>query len=294
MKRTLLAAAAAGVLILGTAGSTAASAAKKNIAVSLSKKEIREMDGTGLTLVFYLEIRNSSRLLYDLTQYDFRVVVQGTDYFALKTTLESAIVVPREDKILISLPIKITYADLLERVPGAAGSSKLPCYVTGLLIFADSRKKEEKVPFAFSGEFPIFKDLEILIQPLEVKTLTIGGTEFTFAFACRNGNSFDLTLENLAYRLAIEDRTISEGVIKGANQVAGGGEKTFSFPIMLDFFEVGRELFDLLKQPSVACELSGETRAESLWGEIRILFSKKESVKILAAGQEETRLSRTR
>lgn len=245
------------------------------------------MDGTGLTLVFYLEIANSSRLLYDLSQYDYRVVVQGGDYFGLKTALEQPIAIPREDKILISLPLKITFADLLERVPGAAGSPKLPCYVTGLLIFTDSRKKEEKVPFAFSGEFPIFKDLEISIQPLQMKNLTIGGTEFTFAFACRNGNSFDLTLRDLTYTLEIGGRPVSEGAIKEATLVEGESERFFTIPVMLDFFEAGRELFDSLQQPAVSCGLSGEARAESLWGEMKVLFSKREEVKVTRSGLEE-------
>jgi LEA14-like dessication related protein len=273
------------ILVFLAATSAATAAARKNIAVSLDRKEIREMDSTGLILVFYLQMTNSSASAsYSLTQYDYRVVVQGTDYFALRTSLDAPIVVERKGSTRISLPIKITYADLFERVPGIEESPKLPCYVTGLLIFSDHRKREEKVPFAFSGEFPIFKGLEVTIQPLRIKTLTIGGTEFIFSFSCRNRNSFEMVLKNLAYKIEIEGKPVSEGVIKGDQRIEGQSEKAFPLPVMLDFFEVGRDLFDIFQRSSVNCRLNGQTQAESPWGEIKIVLSEQASVNLVPAG----------
>jgi hypothetical protein len=42
------------VLVLLAHGLAAVPAAKKNITVSLSKKEIRDLDGSGLLLVFFI------------------------------------------------------------------------------------------------------------------------------------------------------------------------------------------------------------------------------------------------
>jgi LEA14-like dessication related protein len=255
--------------------------AKKDIVISLERKEIRQMEESGLILVFYLQIANYERSAYSLAEYDYRVVVQDTDYFALRTALEEPIAVAGEATTRISLPLKITYADLLERVPAAAEGPKALCYVTGTMIFTDTRGRQEKIPFAFSGEFPVFRELEVEIQALEVKTLTIGGAEFSVAFTCRNRNSFEMVLGKLAYRFDLEGRTIAEGIVEAGKRIGSLDEITLTLPHMLEFFEVGREVYDTLQKPSAAGELSIETGAESIWGDIEVDSVKKGDVQII-------------
>jgi hypothetical protein len=268
MRKRFLRALACGLLAVAVI--PGASPAKKKIAISLDRKEIREMDGSGLILVFFLEIANSERMDYSLVEYDHRVVVQDSDYFSLRTVLEEPIPVPGLSAVRISLPLKITYPDLLERVPAAAAGPKALCYVIGEMVFADSRGRQEKVPFAFSGEFPIFRQIEAEIRPVEVRTLTIGGADFTVAFVLRNVNSFDLILGRLTYRLDLDGRTVAEGVVAPGKRIESQGELTLSFPHMLEFFEVGRDVFEIMQKPSPAGELSITARAESIWGEIEV------------------------
>jgi hypothetical protein len=271
------------LLSLLMAAGLVASPAKKNIVVSLERKEIRDMDSSGLILVFFLEIASSARSSYSLGEYDYRVVVEGTDYFALKTSLESPILLEKDRTTRISLPVKITYADLLERVPGVAEVPKASCYVTGVMIFADSRGRQEKIPFAFSGDFPIFRELEVEVKPLAVKTLTIGGAEFTLSFSIRNKNSFELALGKLAYKFEVEGRTVAEGVIPGGKKIESQAELIFSLSLMLDFFEVGREVFESFQKPSAACLLSGDSQVDSVWGVLKLSFAKKGDIQIIRA-----------
>ncbi len=253
----------------------------KKIVISLERKEIRQMDASGLILVFYLEIANDERSAYSLVEYDYRVVVQNTDYFALRIALEEPIPVAGEATTRISLPLKIAYSDLLERVPAADDGPKAQCYVTGLMVFADSRGRQEKIPFAFSGEFPVFRPLELEIRPLEVKTITIGGADFTVVFACRNRNNFEMVFGRMFYRLDLDGRTIAEGVVPSGKKIDGQSEIIFSLPHMLEFFEVGREVFDVMQKPSASGELSIQTRAESVWGEIELDSGQKGDVQII-------------
>jgi hypothetical protein len=253
----------------------AAAPAKKAINISLEKKEIRELSSSGLILSFVLDVASTARSTYSLIEYDYRVVVEGADYFALRTGLDSPIPVESGKTTRISLPIGVTYADLLERAPAVAGLPKASCYVTGLMVFADSRGRQEKIPFAFSGDFPIFKELEVEVKPLDVKTLTIGGTEFTLSVALRNGNSFELTLGRLAYKFEAEGRTIAEGVISGPKKVESQGQVIFSQPLMLDFFEVGREIFDIFQKPQAAFLFSGDYRFDCVWGDFQMEFAEK-------------------
>jgi len=283
MKKPISCAAATFLLLFVAAIIPGATPAKKDIVISLERKEIRQMDASGLILVFYLQIANFERSSYSLVEYDYRVVVQDIDYFALRTVLEEPIPVAGEATTRISLPLRITYPDLLERVPAAADGPKALCYVTGLMIFADSRGRREKIPFAFSGEFPVFRQLEVEVRSLEVKTLTIGGADFTVVFSCRNRNSFEMVLGKMTYRLDLEGRTVAEGIVPPGKRIGSLGEITLSLPHMLEFFEVGREVFDSLQKPSAAGELSIKARAESIWGGIEVDSTQKGDIQIIRA-----------
>jgi LEA14-like dessication related protein len=260
--------------------SSQAAGQSKNITISLSRKEIRDMTTQGLELVFYIHIANSSSSPFYLDHYDYRVVIQEKDYFSLRTLLEEPIFVPAGSNTLISLPLKVTYSLLFAAVPGIENEARVSCYVTGLMMFSDGKKIKEKVPFAFSGEFPIFKGLEIELQALKIKDFSLGGTEFAFVFSWKNLNSFDLTLGRMAYQLKLGARAVATGQIGSSGTIEGKAEKKISLPIVLDFFEVGRDLQSALEQPSVECEFSVEGEAESAWGEVRIVASRKETVAI--------------
>jgi hypothetical protein len=97
----------------------------------------------------------------------------------------------------------------------------------------------------------------------------------------RNGNSFDLTLKKLAYKFEAEGRTLAEGIIPGEKKIESQGEVSFNVPLMLDFFEVGREVFDILNKPSVAGLLSVNSGVDSVWGEFRLNLAQKGDVQIL-------------
>jgi LEA14-like dessication related protein len=265
-------------LLLAVAAS--APGVRRNIVLSLDKKEIRDMTSAGLVLAFTIEVANASSTTYSLSEYDYRVVVDGTDFFAWRTALEKPIPVAGEGKTRIALPVKVSYADLFKAIPGLEGKPKLGCYVTGLMIFTDARRHQEKVPFAFSGEFPVFKDIRAEIRPVTIKTLTIGGAEFDFAFACLNPNDFEIVLGNLGYRLELDGKTVAEGTLRGESKLEPGGEKLFSVPVMLDFFEVGKEYYAIFDKPSAAGRLVLKTEADSSWGAFELDLTKDETVKL--------------
>lgn len=274
------------LLILIFLGLDALGAAKKNITVSLDKKEIRDLTSQGLVIVFFLKVANSSSSSFYLQDVDYRVVVQERDYFSLKTSLDEPILIPPGGETSVSLPVKITYSLLFEAVSQLEEESRLASYVTGLMMFSDGRKIRERVPFAFAADFPIFRDLEAEFHPLEIKSLSLGGAELNFAFTMKNPNSFDLELNRSAYKLKLGGRVVAEGQLKPGERIESRSEKRLSLPLVLDFFELGRELQTVLEQPAAECELVAELEASTVWGEVKFEVSKKEAVALEKKGDD--------
>jgi len=243
---------------------------KKDLAISLKEKRIRDLSSHGLTLAFHVGIRNSSAAACFLARYNYRVTINQKEYLRLPVVLDEPIRIGAGEEVLIALPLKVTYALLFE-VIGPVGV-KAVCDMVGDLVFADEKKKEEKIAFAFSGEFPIFKDPVVEFLPLRINDLTVGGGDVVFDVKFGNPNNYDLIVDTITYDLRFGETAVLKGEVPGDKSVPARGDKTLSLPFLMDFFEVGKEVYDLLQKPPVPCRFSGEIVVNSVWGRLVIAF----------------------
>ncbi len=191
------AALAAGMAVLFLSGGRALRAGpvpdpREDIVLSLTDRVIRDISSAGLTLSFRIAVGNRAATDRALVRYRYRVVVNEKEFLNLTVGLDEPLTVPAGRETLISLPVKITYALLTAAVGPVETSGQ--CEVTGEMVFADERKREDKVGFAFPGEFPVFKDPEVEILPLKVNDLTVGGADLVFRVRFRNPNGYELVI----------------------------------------------------------------------------------------------------
>jgi LEA14-like dessication related protein len=251
----------------------AEASAKKDLSITLKEQKALGLTSSGLILSFHLNVANSSQSPYFLTSYSYRVLINQLEYLSLQTTLDRPLPIEARGSTLISLPVKITYELLLQAIPGI--EEKASCDLSGELTFADTRDRQDRVPVAVSGSFPIFKDPQVELLPLQVKELTIGGSDLVFEGKFKNPNFFDLIVDRVTYKLLFAGKTVSEGTLGGNKNIDARGEKVFSLPLLLDFFEIGTEVFDALQKSSLPCQFSGEIEVDSVWGKLRIPFESR-------------------
>ena len=218
--------AAAAIIALLAFQGPAFGLSKKDLAVSLKEKRIRDLSSSGLTLAFHVGIRNSSAAACFLARYNYRVTINQKEYLRLPVVLDEPIRVGAGEEVLIALPLKVTYTLLFE-VIGPVGE-KAVCDMVGDLVFADERKKEEKIAFAFSGEFPIFQDPVVEFLPLRVNDLTVGGGDVVFDVKFRNPNGYDLMIDAITYDLRFGETAVLKGEVPGDKSVPARGDKTLS------------------------------------------------------------------
>lgn len=253
---------------------------EKDLSISLNAKRIRDFTVSGLSLVFYVNISNSSSSSYYLSKYDYRFVVNQQEYLRLQTSLSEQIEIGAKGNTLISLPVKITYAHLFEVVKEAEKFNKAQCYLTGGMTFSDGRREKGRLPVAFSGEFPIFKPPEADIVSLEVHAMTIGGADLTFEVSFKNSNVFELLVDRISYRLSMSEKPIGGGEIGGDKNIESLDAKVFSLPLLIEFYDVGKDVYNILHQPSALCRVTGEVVIRTIWGTLEIPFDKSKKIAV--------------
>ena len=263
------------VLLVAMAQFSFSATITKDLKIELKEKRIRDFSLDGLTLVFYVNIVNSSSKAYFLAGYDYRFIVGQRDYLQLQTGLEEGLRIEAREETLVAFPIKVTYKNLFRTIPEMKNELHASCNLVGWARFSDGRRDKGKLPLAFTGDFPIFWRPEFELVQLRVNTLTIGGAELDFEVKFKNKNRFDLMVDRISYSLTLAGYEIEKGNISGDKNIDNQGEKIFSLPLLLNFFDVGREVYDVLDKSSTQCVFSGEVEIQTVWGRLIILFDEQ-------------------
>ena len=267
------------LVLLGALSAFAASMSlEEDIQITLQEKRIKDFDLSGLSLVFYLKIENSSSRTYYLSGYDYGFFVNQQEFFRLQRSLESMIKVEPRKNRLLSFPIKITFAHLFRLVEGIEKVDQAEGTWAGSMAFSDGRRERGRLSFEFSAEFPIFKTPEVKFVSLQVRDLTIGGADILFEASFANPNIFDLTVERISYKYFLRDGLIGEDTVNEKKDIRSKGEAAFSFPMLMNFFEVGKEVYTMLQRSSSLCRFSGELEVTTEWGRLKIPFDKTDRV----------------
>ena len=266
------------ILIAGLTSIAAAKPLRKTLQVSPLEKRVQDLSFSSLTVVFYANIVNESSKPAYLVRYDYRFEVNDREYLNLQTDVEGGMKIDPEKNTAISLPVKITYENLFRALEGIEGEDKANCYLSGGLTFSDGRKQVERFPIAFSADFPLLKEPEVEFLSFKIRDLTIGGADLELKVLFTNRNGFELLVDKLTYIIKLGEVPINEGVVTGNKNVEGRGKKVFTFPMLFNFFEVGKEVYSTLRQPSALCHFSGEVEVMTAWGRWKIPLEKTEKV----------------
>jgi len=255
-----------------------APAAKDVVVVALKDKVIRNLSSSGMTLAFHISLTNPSSAPRELVRYRYRVTVDQKEFLNMTVPLDEPLSVPAGGETLIALPVKVSY-DLLYAAVGPVEGTAL-CDIVGDMFFLTERKKEQRVPFAFSGEFPIFKDPEIEFLPLKVNDLTVGGADVVFRPRFRNSNGYELLIDRITFALFFGDQEVLAGPIPGDKSIPRSGEKNFDLAFLVDFFEAGERMRESFQKDEFPCRFTGEIEVMSVWGRLLIRFEKSQNIRL--------------
>jgi LEA14-like dessication related protein len=266
------------ILVAFLAGPPASPAAKDELTLALKEKVIRNLSSSGLVLAFHIAVENGAPSGRELIRYQYRVRINQVEYLNMTVPLATPLAVPAGRETLVALPIKVSYDNLRAAIGPVEGQAL--CDVVGEMFFRTARGKEQKVPFAFSGEFPIFQDPEVDILPLKVVDLTVGGADVVFRPRFKNFNGYELIVDVIEFELYFAGHQVLAGPVPGDKSLPRTGEKIFSLPFLVDFFEAGEEIREAFEKEEFPCRFAGRIEIASVWGRLHIRFDRTQALRL--------------
>lgn len=255
---------------------------QRDIKMTLAEKQVQELSPSGLKLVFYVNLSNTSSNSYYLSGYSYQFMIGQDEYVSLSLPMDSGVQIPALQDTMIAIPVKITYDLLFGTIPETAGQDMVRCFIKGELAFSDARRERGRIPFSFRGEFPVFREPGVSLDAVIVKTLTVGGADISFEVTFTNPNQFELMVDEIIYSVKIGGHPINQDKITGDKNIPKGGDKAFSLPTLINFYEVGKDVYALLQQDKANCSFAGEIKLRTIWGRLTLPYVFKDSAPILA------------
>lgn len=244
-----------------------------DLSISLEVKQVENLTTTSLNYVFYLNIKNISSKSYYLTRYRYRFVVNEKEYLQINTSPSAGLELRPSETTMVAIPVKITYEHLFRAIEGVSEMDSMPCYLMGELFFSDDRRERGSLPIAFNGEFPIFKAPGVEIVSLDANAVSIAGADLDLHVKFKNSNGFNLRVYDITYSLKLGGFPVDAGQIEGDKNIEEKGEKIFTIHLLLNFFDVGKQLYPILQKSDVEAAFSGEIGFLTQWGRMQIPFS---------------------
>jgi hypothetical protein len=249
---------------------------KEDIGISLEEMQVQDLSRSGLKIVFYVNLINSSSEDYYLIKYSYRFITGRKEYLQMQVPIEEGIKVTAMENTMIALPVKITYDLLFHTAPELTENEMVQCYIQGDFEFFSNRGRRKVIPFAFNGDFPIFDPPEVKIEAIKINDLTIAGSDFDLQVNFINKNGFELLVDRIHYSIRIGGYLIDKGTIPGDKSIEKYGEKSFFLNALVNFYDVGKDIYGFFQQDSVECRFSGEMKLNTVWGIINLPFDIKE------------------
>jgi len=244
-----------------------------DLSISLEVKQVENRTTTALNYVFYLNIKKTASKSYYLTRYRYRFVVNEKEYLQINTDPSEGLELRPLETTMVAIPVKITYEHLFRAIEGVSEMDSASCYLMGELFFGDDRRERGSLPIAYNGEFPIFKAPEAEIVSLDANAVSIAGADLDFHVKFKNSNGFILSVYDITYSLEMDGFPVDAGRIEGDKNIEEKGEKVFTIHLLLNFFDVGKELYPVLLQNDLEALFSGEIGFLTQWGRMQIPFS---------------------
>lgn len=263
--RTVSLGIAAGVVLAALAGCSAPTA-------RLAGVSMKDIDLQSVTIVFDVELTNPNASALPLADVDYELSSRGNSFFTGEAPLQGE--VPAHGTKTLSLPARITYAQLLTALADVKLGSVLPYKAElGLSVKVPILGKL-RLPVSREGNLPVPTATGVELVGVKWDKLTLDNAGGVFTLHLTNRNQFPLELDTMVYSLMLGKMDVARSSLARPLALgANGGEGILEIPLAFSPRKFGLAALGMLTGNS-SYSLTGEINVKTSYGPMRLPFAR--------------------
>ena len=198
-----------------------------------------------ITLNFAVGVENPNTIGLTLDGFDYELMINGESF--LQGKREEIIQLKAGENSQFDFPLTLKFAEIVKtfNTLTSGDSSRYEIYLG--LLFDIPVLGKTRIPVNHSGYFPLVKFPRVSVSGLKLEKLSITGAFMVLQVKVENPNDFQLSFENLDYRLRVNGNEWVSGSAANTMSVDGKGNNILNIPVNLDFLSLGSQIYSLIR-----------------------------------------------
>lgn len=244
--------------------------------IGFENTELQNMSLFEATAIFKFRVTNSNPMGLNIRNITYNLRLNGKKF--VRGISDKDLRVRSAGEGILELPIVLHYEDILENIPE---TNKLGYELSGTIDVGPFT-----LPYQTSGSMNMPQ-----LPKLSLKTISVSDISQTYASVSPainidNANAFAITIKRISYSIRLGGKEITDGFIENISPLIPRSISGLEVPVKINFFKLGYDLTDMLKESSGVYEISGEMIFDDpKIGEKTFLFRRAGSVPIVRHDQ---------
>ena len=219
-------------------------------AVTYDHLELKDLSFTDATCVFHLNVTNPNPIGFSSQKITYQLDLNQSPFFS--GTFEQGLSVPAQGSAPLAIPVSINFFDFFKSVQAFKDAESIPYKFNGSIAIGPF-----DVPFQTSGEIPVPQLPKIFLKKVKVEKLGLLGASVVFFLGIQNSNDFAIDPKGLNYHIGLNGIDFADGAASEVNAFASG-ESTLQVPLELNFVQLGKAAYQVLKGGETSYSLKGD------------------------------------
>jgi len=219
--------------------------------MAFEKPEVSVIDArlTGLSFesadfMFDVQIENPNAIGISLAGFNYNLAVNDNAF--VQGEQNDTIEIEADGKSTLQIPVTLNYKDLYKTFTSLRGQDHAKYKMSLGFDFDLPFLGRQRIPLTHEGTLPLPKVPKLTVLELDLKRLNVTGANLNLKVKMWNPNAFSFALKRMKYSFDISGKQWLSGNKAENMQVSAKSESILDFPISLNFFEIGRSVFQLL------------------------------------------------
>ncbi|REG86629.1 LEA type 2 family protein [Marinomonas pollencensis] len=211
---------------------------------SISGVSIGSLSADSVTLLLDVDVTNPNVFPLKTAGFDLGLLVGGNNIASINQP-DSSLSLPAKGSNSVSLPVTLTFDQLLKSVSGLEGKKQLDYAVEGDVAINLPVLGDLKLPVDFSGQVPIPQKPEVAFKGVKMDSISLSGAKFSMDLEVTNPNDFDVNLSDISYQLASQGTSLGGGEISKLD-LGKGQTQALSIPLTVGLSDMGMSAYRML------------------------------------------------
>ena len=232
---------------------------------SLAGVSVQSIDLTSATLNFDVTVSNPYPMALPLTNLDYNLSSKAASFLSGKAALQGS--VPALGSKTVSLPVKVSYSELLAALKGVRPGQVVPYQAAVGLSVDVPAAGSLRLPLEKSGELPVPAVPEVKVENITWGDVSLEKASGVIKLNVINRNEFAVDLSKIDYALSLGGAEVARSALSAPTKLgASGGSGTVEIPISFSPKSLGLGAWKMLTGSSGGYGLTGAMSVNTPFG----------------------------